>query len=99
VVGEPGELLAPALVIVRHVARSDDEHVDVARGVAVAARRRSEDRQVDGSKLPAGDLAVQAMLEFGSDVGEEFYGGRGEVLPVERVQIGVAASPRSLTAP
>jgi hypothetical protein len=39
------------------------------------------------------------MLEFGSDVGEEFYGGRGEVLPVERVQIGVAASPRSLTAP
>jgi hypothetical protein len=98
VFGEQGELFPPARVIVRYVARSDDEEVDVARGVAVAAGRRSEDRQVDGSDLPAGDLAAQAMLELGPDVREELYGGRGEVLPVERVQIGVAASPRSLTA-
>ena len=90
-VGEAVELLAPMRVVVGDIARSDDEDVDVARGVAVTARRRPKDRQVDGRDLPRIDLAAEATLELGPDVGEEFDGGRGEMLAVERVQVRVAS--------
>ena len=73
-------------VVVRDFARSDDEDVDIAPRVAVAASGRAEDREVDGRDLPTGDFVTQAALELGLDaLGEELDGRRREVLTVERV--------------
>lgn len=87
---EPVELLAPKQVVVGDIARSDDEDVDVARGVAVATRSRPKDRQVDGCDLPTGNLVAEPTLKLGPNVGKELDSTRGEMLAVERVEVCVA---------
>ena len=87
VTGELVELLAPARVFDIDAPRPDDEDVDVARGIPVAARCRAENRQVDGRDLPRPDLIAQTALELRSHVGKKLNRRRGEVFAVERVQV------------
>ena len=88
-----GELLAPARVIARDVAWPNDKDVDVAARVAVAARRRAEDRRVDRGDLPIADLIAQAPLELRADVGQQLDGGRSEMSAVCVPAVSVSVPP------
>src|SRR6266508_4154221 len=82
------DLRPPSLVLL--APRPDDEDVDVAFRVSVAARRRSEDRRMDRLDLPTCELLLDPLQQDRPQASKSDDRVRGDVVAIQRVEHGSA---------
>lgn len=87
------ELVSPAFVVFVDIRRADNEKVNVALGVAVAARRRPEQTRVKWSNLPSGDQLSKLLEEARAEIGKHSSDGSRDVIVVQLEQAERADVP------
>lgn len=81
-------LFSPAIVL--HSCWSHEKQIDVASGVAVAARGAAEQGGMNGWGSPRADLVSQTLNQLWTSLDHPFHNRRKQVIAIERVEEGAA---------